>query len=226
MAHGCADVHVHRSTRRPSPPTRCTSARGGATPKVACSATRRSPSHSRRIAARWASRTSSCCRSWSIPSVAPGAIRSPVTTRPRRGTAVRTTSAGSWMSCIATASVCCSTGCPRISLETAGHSHALTARRSTSMEIHAAASTRTGGRMSSTTDATRCATSSSRTPITGPRNSTSTVCAWTRWRRCCISTTRGNRAPGCRTSMVARRISRRSPCCATSTTRCTRAMRV
>ena len=94
----------HRCTARRSPSTRSISAPGGAVPTAACSTTGRSPSRSRRIAAPWASPTSSCCRSWSIPSAVPGATRSPGTTRRPRGTALPTTSAISSTSCTAAAS--------------------------------------------------------------------------------------------------------------------------
>ena len=39
--------------------------------------------------ATWATRISRSCRSWSIPSMAPGATRRPATTPPRRATATR-----------------------------------------------------------------------------------------------------------------------------------------
>ena len=56
----------------------------------------------RALPRRWDSRTSSCCRSWSIPSAGPGDTRSPATTRQQRATAPRTTSGVSSTSCIAT----------------------------------------------------------------------------------------------------------------------------
>ena len=42
--------------------------------------------------ATWATRISRSCRSWSIPSMAPGATRRPATTPPRRATATRSSS--------------------------------------------------------------------------------------------------------------------------------------
>ncbi len=63
-------------------------------------------------------------------------------------------------------------------------------RRCTSTPIRAGASIPTGARTSSTTGATRCATSSWPTRATGRRSSTRTGCASTPWRRCCTSTTR------------------------------------
>ena len=52
-----------------------------------------------------------------------------------------------------------------------------------------AASTPSGARRSSTTAATKCATSWSRMRCSGSRNITSTACAWMRSPRCSISTT-------------------------------------
>jgi 1,4-alpha-glucan branching enzyme len=70
---------------------------------------------------------------------------------------------------------------------------------------------RTGARSSSTTTATRCATSCSRARCTGSASTTRTGCGSMPWRRCSTSTTRAGPASGCRTSSAATRISRRSP---------------
>ena len=59
---------------------------------------------------------------------------------------------------------------------------------------------RLGHATSSTTAATRCATSSSPTRCTGWTSSTSTACASTRWPACCTSTTRARPASGCPTA--------------------------
>ena len=61
-----------------------------------------------------------------------------------------------------------------------------------------AANTPSGGPTYSTSGATRCATSWSPTPSTCSTSSTSTGCTSTRWRRSCISTTRGTRRLGVR----------------------------
>ena len=53
------------------------------------------PSKSPTTRSTSASRTSSCCRSWSTPSAARGAIRSPATSRRRPASGLRTTSASS-----------------------------------------------------------------------------------------------------------------------------------
>ena len=58
-----------------------------------------------RVRARdWASPTSSSCRSWSIPSTAPGATRPPATSRPPAATARPRTSCTSIDTCTSTAS--------------------------------------------------------------------------------------------------------------------------
>ena len=70
-----------RSTRR-CRSTRCTSARGGATTDDRLLDLPRDRAAARRLRERaWASRTSSCCRSWSIRSTARGATRRPATSR-------------------------------------------------------------------------------------------------------------------------------------------------
>ena len=68
----------------------------------------------------------------------------------------------------------------------------------------------TGARWSSTTAATRSATSSSPTPCTGCASTTPTASGSTPSRRCSTSTTRARRASGCRTSTAATRTSTRS----------------
>ncbi len=80
-----------------------------------------------------------------------------------------------------------------------------------------------GARASSTTAATRCAASCSRTRSSGSTSTTPTDCASTPSRRCSTSTTRARKASGSRTSTAAARTSRRSPSCAASTRRSTRA---
>ena len=72
------------------------------------------------------------------------------------------------------------------------------------------ASTSSGARRSSTTAATRCATSWSRMRCSGSRSTTSTVCASTQSPRCSISTTAASRANGRRIATAAARISKRS----------------
>ena len=67
---------------------------------------------------------------------------------------------------------------------------ASTGRRSTSTPTRAAARTRTGARSSSTTAATRCATSCSPTRCSGCASTTPTASASTPSRRCSTSTTR------------------------------------
>ena len=62
--------------------------------------------------------------------------------------------------------------------------------------------------------ATRCGTSSSRTPSTGWRSSTPTASGSTPSRRCSTSTTRASPASGCRTATAAARTSRRRRSCA------------
>ena len=66
------------------------------------------------------------------------------------------------------------------------------------------------GRSSSTSRATRCATSSSRTRSTGSVSSTPTRCASTPSRRCSTSTTRARKASGCRTCSAVGRTSKPS----------------
>ena len=82
--------------------------------------------------------------------------------------------------------------------------------RCTSTPTRAAAPIPTGGRWSSTTAATRSATSSSPTPCTGCASTTPTASASTPSPRCSTSTTRARRASGCRTSTAATRTSTRS----------------
>ena len=76
---------------------------------------------------------------------------------------------------------------------------------------------RLGHAASSTTAATRCATSSSPTPCTGCTSSTSTGCASTPSPACCTSTTRVSPGGGSRTSSAAARTSTRSTSCGSST---------
>ena len=92
---------------------------------------------------------------------------------------------------------------------TSGRWCASTGRPSTRTRTHSAAGTRSGARTSSTSAATRCATSSTPTRSTGSRSSTPTGCASTAWPRCSTSTTRARRASGRRTSTAAARTSRR-----------------
>ena len=82
--------------------------------------------------------------------------------------------------------------------------------RCTSTPTRAAAPIPTGGPWSSTTAATRSATSSSPTPCTGCASTTPTASASTPSPRCSTSTTRARRASGCRTSTAATRTSTRS----------------
>ena len=76
------------------------------------------PAAGRVRAPDWASPTSSCCRSPSTRSTAPGATRPPATSRPPRATARRRTSCTWSTCCTSTASASSSTGCPRISRPT------------------------------------------------------------------------------------------------------------
>jgi 1,4-alpha-glucan branching enzyme len=85
--------------------------------------------------------------------------------------------------------------------------HGLARFDGTALPIRGRASTRTGARWCSTTAVTKCGRSSSATRCSGSTNSTSTACASTRWRRCCIWITRARKASGCRTSSAAARIS-------------------
>ena len=70
-----------------------------------------------------------------------------------------------------------------------------------------------GHARSSTTAATRCATSCSRAPCSGSRSITSTGCVSMLSRRCCIWTTRDRRGSGCPTGSADGRISRPSSSC-------------
>ena len=92
---------------------------------------------------------------------------------------------------------------------TSGRWPASTARRSTRTPTRSAAGTRSGAPTSSTSAATRCATSSTPTRSTGSRSSTPTGCGSTASRRCSTSTTPARRASGRRTSTAAARTSRR-----------------
>ena len=76
---------------------------------------------------RWVSPTWSSCRWPSTRSAAPGATRSPPTTRRRPGSAPRTTSATWWTGCTRPGSGSSSTGCPRTSRATTGRWPASTA---------------------------------------------------------------------------------------------------
>ena len=110
----------------------------------------------------------------------------------------------------ARASACCSTGCRATSRRTTTRSRASTARRCTSTAIRRRASIPIGTRSCSTTRATRCRAFCCRAPSVGSRTSISTGCASTPSRRCSISTTRASRTNGRRTSTAATRTSRRS----------------
>ena len=94
-----------------------------------------------------------------------------------------------------------------------GRSRASTGRRSTSTPTRAAGRTPTGARSSSTSRATRCGTSFSRTRSTGSRSSTPTGFGSTRSPRCSISTTRARWASGSRTATAAARTWTRSRSC-------------
>ena len=86
----------------------------------------------------------------------------------------------------------------------------------TNIPIRAKAFTRTGTATSSTTAATRSEASCSAARCSGWTNTTSTDCAWTRSRRCSISTIRARKASGFPTSTAAAKTSRRSIFCAAS----------
>ena len=92
---------------------------------------------------------------------------------------------------------------------TSGRWPASTAPRSTRTPTPSAAGTRSGAPTSSTSAATRCATSSTPTRSTGSRSSTPTGCASTASPRCSTSTTPARRASGRPTSTAAARTSRR-----------------
>jgi 1,4-alpha-glucan branching enzyme len=110
----------------------------------------------------------------------------------------------------ARASVSSSTGCRPTSPRTTSPWPASTARPSTSTPTPVRASTPTGGRWSSTSAATRSATSCWPTPCSGWTSTTSTACGSTPWRRCCTSTTPARKANGSPTSSGAGRTWRRS----------------
>lgn len=61
-------------------------------------------------------------------------------------------------------------------------------------------------------------------PTSGSTTTTSTACGWTPWPRCSTSTTGGSRASGFRTGTAARKTSRPSSSCGSSTPRCTGTM--
>ena len=83
-------ARAQRASTRRSRSTRCTSARGGACPRTGNRSLtyRELAPRARRLRRRaWASPTSSSCRSWSTPSTARGATRPPATSRPPAATA-------------------------------------------------------------------------------------------------------------------------------------------
>ena len=139
----------------------------------------------------WASPTSSCCPWPSTRSAARGATRSRPTTRRRRASAPRTTSG-----CLVDRAApgrhrrhrrLGAGALPqgRLGAGPLRRHRALRARRPAPR-----ASSPTGARSSSTSAATRCATSWSPTRCTGSRSSTSTGCGSTPSPRCSTSTTR------------------------------------
>ena len=220
---GCACGQRHRCSTRPSRSTRCTSGSWRRAPTAGCSTTARSPSRSRITA---------------VDGI-----------HPRRVAADHGASLRRFLG-IPGHRVLRADRAPRLPDDFRVSSTSCTARHRVILDWVPAHFPRDGwalarfdgtplyehgdprrgehpdwGTTSSTTDATRCATSWWPTLYTGRRNSTSTGCASTRSPRCSTSTTRGNRARGCRTSMAAGRTSRRSRCFARSTTRCTRASR-
>ncbi len=118
-------------------------------------------------AGKCTSRTSSCCRSRSTRSRAPGATRRPASSRRPRASARRRTSCTSSTRFTRPASASSSTGFRRTFPPTSTAWSTSTARTSTSTPTGARAITRTGAAASSTTTATRCAASCSPPASTG-----------------------------------------------------------
>ena len=115
-------------------------------PSRAAAAGTRWPTGWRHTAPGSASPISSCCRSWSTRSAAPGAISRSANSRPARASARRRRSPASSTAATRWASASSSTGCRRISRPTRTASPASTAPRSTSTPTRARASTTTGTR--------------------------------------------------------------------------------
>ena len=148
-----------------------------------------------------ASRTSSCCRSWSTRSTGSWGyqvhrlLRADQPLRhaaglhvPRRHAAPGGHRRDPRLGAVA------------LSRRTSTASATSTARTSTSTPTRGRASTPTGRAASSTTAATRSAASCSRRRSSGSTATTPTGCAWTPSPRCSTSTTRARRASGSRTS--------------------------
>ena len=188
--------------------TKCTRARGGASRKRATARSRyREIAHAlaRLRDARWASRTWSCCRSWSTRSTARGATR-------RRATSRRPRAIGTpqdFMYLVDHLHQQRHRRDSRLGAVALPHRRARarptsTARICTSTPIRGRASIRNGTAASSTTAATRCAASSSAARCSGSTSTTSTACAWTPSPRCSTSTMRARQANGSPTSTAAR----------------------
>ncbi len=131
---------------RRSRSTRCTPRRGSASAPAPSRAGTTWPRRCRPMWPTWASPTSSCCRSPSTRSTAPGAIRRWVSTLPAPASARRRVSTASWPPAMPAAWACCWTGCRRTSRATRMAWPTSTARRCTNTPTRARACTATGTR--------------------------------------------------------------------------------